>query len=132
MGEGGQGGITWLLADGSAVLYGRDISSLLLNALAQAVTTKSSLPNGFVSIGMTTAATWAKSTCSAETTTTVEVFHGSQASRYARVLSEPPGIRWDDGDATFLVTTMPPSADSPRPPIRQATIAEWNALLDTR
>lgn len=133
-GSEGQGGIQWSLADGrGAIAYARDLSASEMTALAESISAQSAVyPAGLVSLGPTSASSWARSTCTGKdgSPTTVEVVHGPKADRYARVLAEPPGTAWDEGDATFLVVSPPPRATAVRPRVHQATAREWNALLE--
>jgi thioredoxin 1 len=131
-GDQGQAGIQWNLADGgSAALYGRDLSDADLHALASAIDAGTPPPIGLTSIGTTTEATWARSTCDdpqGGQSTEVEAIHGTAASRYARVIAEPPAYRWDAGDTTFLFFG-PGGEPTSLPEVRQATDEEWSRLL---
>jgi hypothetical protein len=126
----GQSNLQWQLADGSRpILYGRYLPDPL--ALAEAITAKSKvLPSGLVSFGTVAKTSWARSICLDRNGVvgSVEVVRGTRASRYARVNEQVPTFSWDVGDATYLVNTPPPGP-AKRPTIRQATVAEWNALL---
>ena len=134
-GDQGGSGITWAEdGGGTASLYTRDLPAADIEALAEAIAAPgTALPAGLVSVGTTETATWARSTCTEGAdqglVAFVEVVHGSPASRYARLVSDPPGLRWDDGDATFVVGGKPGSIPTSPPPIHDATDAEWNAIL---
>jgi hypothetical protein len=132
-GQYGQSGLQWLLpAGGQASIYARDLSEPDVLALAEAVSNSSqSFPAGLVSLGITSRASWARSTCADGAQSTIEVIHGSRASRYAAVTSEPPGVRWDDGDDTYLFVSLaaPPDPIAAQPVVAQASVEQWNALL---
>ncbi len=47
------------------------------------------------------------------------------------MVSDPPGLRWDDGDATFVAGNgIPGNIPTTPPAVRDATPAEWNAILE--
>jgi hypothetical protein len=128
-------GIDWLLPDGSlASIRAKDVSEADLVALATEISVPTgSLPAHLTSIGTTAGeATRARSQCPSDRDrfgAVVEAIQGPVANRYAYVASAAPGLRWDVGDITYLVTTMPGETPTSPPPIRQATDAEWSELL---
>jgi hypothetical protein len=128
-------GIDWLLPDGAfASIRAKDLAEADLVALATDVSVPiGTLPAGLVSLGTTSgAASWARSQCASTTDhfgLEVEAVQGPRASRYAYVVSGAPGPRWDVGDITYVVIGMPGETPTTPPPIRQATDAEWDALL---
>jgi hypothetical protein len=127
-------GIDWLLPDGAfASLRAKNVSEADLVALATAVSLQTgSYPAGLVSLGTTSGvATWARSYCAATPPNfgpEIVAVQGTVADRYAYLVSEAPGYRWDVGETSYVYVTLPPATTGP-PAIRQATPDEWNSLI---
>jgi hypothetical protein len=133
-GEGGQSSLSWLLPSGGfAQLSAVDLSRDDALALARAINGGGiDLPAGLSAVGTTTRSTWTYAECDdaqGGLVQGIEVIHGSRASRYAQLVAQGIGLRWDSGDASILVTGSPDAIPSSPPEIREASPKEWRRLL---
>jgi hypothetical protein len=132
---GTHGGMVWdASSGGGSVLYELGLSEDEMRAVAEQLDAGTTdLPQGLVSLGMTSTATVATSSCSNEhgQSASITEIRGDQASRYREAFNTAPGTarRFDQGDATIVIHTGDSGTfDIANATYHEATPEEWQQI----